>query len=305
MLYGSECFGRMRPFRERLNISTIAEDAAELAGEYGLGLEIAEFCTAYNMDLNFPETDARARSAMEKAPGRVFHAPFAELCPAAIDPLVREVTRKRYLQAISLARSYGIRKIVIHAGFIPQVYWPEWFVPQSVEFWKNLLPEIGPDMLLCLENVMEPDADMLVSIVEETGDPRLRLCLDTGHAASRPDPVPIEEWIDKAAPYVSPAGAAPDIGNFVVSLESVSHQVSAVPGKESRRIVAVPCWSVSIKDDRRKTVFTAPEHPHERLCLRSPVRFLQHLHPGLVSHGKTAFQQFAVEVPVKRLEILL
>ena len=195
--------GRMIPFRERLNISTMAEDAPELAGEYGLGLEIAEFCTAYNMDLNFPDTDAKARSAMERAPGRVFHAPFAELCPAAIDPLVREVTRKRYLRAIGLARSYGIRKIVIHAGFIPQVYWPEWFVPQSVEFWKNLLPEIGPDMLLCLENVMEPDADMLVSIVEETGDPRLRLCLDTGHAASRPCPVPIEEWIDKEAPYLA------------------------------------------------------------------------------------------------------
>ena len=193
----------MRPFRERLYISTIAEDAAELAREHGLGLEIAEFCTAYNMDLNFPETDARARSAMEKAPGRVFHAPFAELCPAAIDPLVREVTKKRYLQAIALARSYGIRRIVIHAGFVPQVYWPEWFVPQSVEFWKSFLPEVEPDMTLCLENVMEPDAEMLVSIAEQTDDPRLRLCLDTGHAASRPFPVPIEEWIDREAPYLA------------------------------------------------------------------------------------------------------
>jgi hypothetical protein len=97
----------------------------------------------------------------------------------------------------------------------------------------------------------------------------------------------------------------PDIGIFVVSLESVSHQVAAVPGKESGRIVTIPRRSVSIKDDRRKTVFTAPENPHEGLGLRPPVRFLQHLHPGLVSHGKTAFQQLAVEVIVKGLEILL
>ena len=194
---------RMKPFRERLSISTMAEDAAELAREYALGLEIAEFCTAYNMDLNFSDTDAKARFSMQSAQGRVFHAPFAELCPAAIDPLVREITRKRYLQSITLARSYGIRKIVIHAGFIPQVYWPEWFVPQSVEFWKSLLPEITPDTTLCLENVMEPNPDMLVSIVRETDDTRLRLCLDTGHAASRPSPVPIEEWIDKEAPYLA------------------------------------------------------------------------------------------------------
>ena len=35
---------------EKLYISTIAEDDAELAQKYGLGLEIAEYCTAWNMD---------------------------------------------------------------------------------------------------------------------------------------------------------------------------------------------------------------------------------------------------------------
>ena len=40
-----------------LYISTIADDAEELAAQYGLGLEIAEYCTAWNMDKNFTHCD--------------------------------------------------------------------------------------------------------------------------------------------------------------------------------------------------------------------------------------------------------
>lgn len=55
-----------------------------------------------------------------------FHAPFAELAPCAIDPLVRQVTEKRYRQAADLAQDLGVRRLVIHGGFVPQVYFPEW-----------------------------------------------------------------------------------------------------------------------------------------------------------------------------------
>ena len=193
----------MSAFRDRLYISTMAEDAPALAAACGLGLEIAEFCTAYNMDMNFPDTNAKVLSAMQSASRFTFHAPFSELCPAAIDPLVRDVAKKRFVQAIRLAHSYGITKIIIHGGFIPQVYFPEWFVPQSVEFWRGFLSETDDDTLICLENVMEPSPDLLTAVVEEIDDPRLRLCLDIGHARTRPQPLPVEEWIDKEAPFLS------------------------------------------------------------------------------------------------------
>jgi hypothetical protein len=37
--------------KENVYLSTIASDAAPLAREYGCGLEIAEFCTAWNMEM--------------------------------------------------------------------------------------------------------------------------------------------------------------------------------------------------------------------------------------------------------------
>ena len=50
----------------RFYLSTIAADAAGTARQYALGLEIAEYCTACNMDEHFPETDAAVREKLEK-----------------------------------------------------------------------------------------------------------------------------------------------------------------------------------------------------------------------------------------------
>ena len=43
--------------RQNWYLSTIDPQAEKLAREYGLGLEIAEYCTAVNLDDNLKETD--------------------------------------------------------------------------------------------------------------------------------------------------------------------------------------------------------------------------------------------------------
>ena len=42
----------------KIFISSIASDAQTVARAHGFGLEIAEYCTAWNMDDAFTETDA-------------------------------------------------------------------------------------------------------------------------------------------------------------------------------------------------------------------------------------------------------
>ena len=128
--------------KERLFLSTIADDAVQTAREFGLGVELAQFCLAENMDKTPPDVQASLDAALE-VPRRVLHAPFAELCPAAIDPLVRAVTRRRFLQAAALAKRYGAEKMVVHSGFIPLVYYPEWFAPQSAAFWRRACISAG------------------------------------------------------------------------------------------------------------------------------------------------------------------
>ena len=131
------------------------------------------------------------------------HGPFNELTPAAIDPLVLEITEKRYRQAIAKAAGLHVPKLVLHAGFVPLVYYPEWFVSRSVLLWKRLVRDVPAGLTVCLENVMEPEAPMLLDIVRQVDDSRLQLCLDLGHAntsASREAP---EDWLDACAPYLS------------------------------------------------------------------------------------------------------
>ena len=187
----------------RLFISTVAEDSHEMAREFGLGIELAEFCTAYNMDECFSQHDARARELMDGISARVFHGPYNELCPAAIDPIVREHTAKRYRQSIALAQTYGIRKIVIHTGYIPFVYFPEWFIPESVKFWRSFLADLQEDIVICLENVMEAGPEIQYEIVSAVNDPRLKACLDVGHANTCLSHTPVEDWIRMLRPFLS------------------------------------------------------------------------------------------------------
>ncbi len=184
-------------------LSTVAEEAEALAARYGLGLEIAEYCTASNMDDGFAQADAAVRRELARTDRAAFHLPFNELCPAAIDPRARRLAWERYRQGIALAGAYGINRLVVHSGYIPLVYDKTWFAERSVEFWTEFLREVPADALLCMENVMENEPGLLLEIIRRVDDPRLRLCLDVGHANSSASNVPVSEWIDCCAPYLS------------------------------------------------------------------------------------------------------
>ena len=187
---------------DRLYISTIASDAAAAAREFGLGLEIAEYCTAWNMDEHFPETHAAVTGKLAGVKNRLFHAPYNELFPCAIDLKARQLARDRYRQAIDLALSYGAKKVIIHGGHNPWLYYPVWYVEQSIPFWQEFMRDLPEGVELCLENVLEDEPYMLRDIVKAVDDPRLRLCLDVGHANAY-SKIPVLQWLTDFAPWLS------------------------------------------------------------------------------------------------------
>lgn len=189
----------MTSLRSRLYLSTLCDDAPRLAQAHGLGLELVEFCTAVNLDENFDHWDALASRRMAHASRWILHAPFAELSPCAIDPLVRQVARRRLLQTAQLCIRYGISRMVVHSGFIPHIYFPEWFVEQSALFFRDLLAQLPASFQLLIENVLDPDPHPLLEMVDAIGDPRVGLCLDVGHAHASSS-VPVEDWLDALAP---------------------------------------------------------------------------------------------------------
>lgn len=186
--------------RNMLYLSTTAPDAPRLAREYGLGLELAEFCTAWNLDEKLPQTRAELAGKLTGISRRVLHGPFNELFPCAIDPSARRLAAYRYRQALALAGEYGATKVVIHGGFQPRMYYPVWYVEQSILFWKEFLQD-DPGVEIVLENVLEEEPEMLRDILAGVDSPRLRMCLDIGHVNvySR---VSVEKWMEICAPWL-------------------------------------------------------------------------------------------------------
>jgi len=187
--------------KKNVYISTTAPDASRLAVQYGLGIEIAEYCTAWNMDDEFTATDAVVREKLEGIGRKVLHAPFNELFPCAIDRKARSLAAERYRQAIDLAKSYGATKVVVHGGYNPWIYYPVWYTEQSIIFWKEFLRE-DPGMEIVLENVLETDPQWLLDIVKGVGNPRLKLCLDIGHVNAY-SKIPLNDWLENWAPHIS------------------------------------------------------------------------------------------------------
>ena len=187
--------------KETIYLSTISPDAPCVAREYGFGLELAEFCTAWNMDEKFTHVDSVVKKKLEGIPRSLLHAPYNELFPCAIDKKARALAAERYRQATDLATRYGSRKVIIHGGYNPRIYFPVWYVKQSVLFWQDFLRD-NPGVEIVLENVLEDDPRWLLDIVAGVDDPRLRLCLDIGHVNAYSS-VPLTDWLKLWAPYLS------------------------------------------------------------------------------------------------------
>ena len=187
--------------REQLYLSTIAPDAPEMARQYGFGIELAQFCTAWNMDERFSEVDGEVREMLRGTANATLHGPFNELFPCAIDRKARELASFRCGQAIDLAKGYGAKKVILHGGYNPWIYYPEWYVSESIVFWKDFLSKRDDDMEIVLENVLETEPSWLPDIVRGVDDPRLRLCLDIGHVNAY-SKVPLMEWLALWAPYI-------------------------------------------------------------------------------------------------------
>ena len=198
--------------KEKLYLSTIGEKADIYAEKYGLGLEMAEFCTAVNMDTEDNEWRKAFCDRFKHSDRHILHAPFSDLSPAAIDPYVRKVTMYRYEQAYEIARANGINKMIVHSGFLPNVHYDVWFIEQSVAFWKEFMTDKPENLTVCIENVLDNDPSVLREVFSGISDSRVRFCFDGGHALVASD-VSLESWAKSLMPYIGHVHVHDNLGD--------------------------------------------------------------------------------------------
>lgn len=207
--------------KDKIYIATFSEGAEEAAERYGFGLELDHLCISEN--LNEENREKITEEMTKAAAGRsaIVHGPFTELIPCAIDERARNLAMERHMESIEICRELGGKKLILHSGWIPSMYFPSWQVERSVEYWKKLVAKAfaapenatktcaapknaakacaapGEDFTICVENVFEPEPDTLIEIIDGVGDPRLKICLDVGHANAVKTTGTVEEWIEK------------------------------------------------------------------------------------------------------------
>ena len=194
--------------KDRLYIATFTENSVEAARCYGIGLELNHTCISENLD-DAPEVRqsllAQMASDIEKSGTQnlFMHGPFTEIYPAAIDPRAREFGRKRLDQAFEAARSLNIHNMVVHNGWLPFIYFKEWQAEKGSEFWMDYIEDKPADFRIYVENVLEDEPYMMADMMKKIDDPRIRLCLDVGHAhAVTSADIPVETWIEVLSPWL-------------------------------------------------------------------------------------------------------
>jgi len=177
----------------RYYISEMDDRAQGFARSRGMGVELIAFCCPENMENTLMIAEKKAQIAGLYAS---VHAPYYEIFPSAIDPMIRDVAMHRLHQAAEVCAQLGVKRMVVHSGYAPQMYYPQWFVPKSIAFWKEFMSDVPGNMEILLENVLDICPDHIRDVVDGVQDDRFSICLDVGHANAYSE-IPLHEWIEE------------------------------------------------------------------------------------------------------------
>lgn len=142
---------------------------------------------------------------LDWGPKLTLHAPFMDLNPGAVDPMVRSATQMRFKQVLSVAAVLKPRAVVFHAAYDRWRYAGkrELWLENSMETWPRVLESAWKidGMRVAVENVFDEDPEALGMLIERINDPRFGFCFDTGHF-NLFSTVPMEAWFERLGKHL-------------------------------------------------------------------------------------------------------
>jgi len=187
------------PDREMLS------ESEELRKEYNASYEYNDFFLASVLD------DRRLQEEMIEAYAKVksdfssdtIHGAFLDVTLHSSDPLIREVSEKRVIQSMEIAKRMGVRGVVFHTnriyGLREPAYLTNWKSTNERFFRK--LAEQYPKQEILIENMFDEAPDVLLELAESLSDvPNIGVCLDYAHAAVYGEKP--ETWLELLAPHI-------------------------------------------------------------------------------------------------------
>jgi sugar phosphate isomerase/epimerase len=184
------------------------EECIDLAIEHDLGIEVMIFAYPDILDGNWKHTLATYRGILRPVPGPItLHGPFMDLVGGSPDERINQVCYQRYQHGIHIAAELDAELIVYHANFIGSLHntvYREGWHKRNVEFWRSLAEYADANnMTIAMENMWEFEPSIIADLLREIDHPRLRACLDVGHAhLFGDDEFTLQNWIDTMEPWL-------------------------------------------------------------------------------------------------------
>lgn len=163
-------------------------------------LELQDFVMPDNLGKNYEKLIKEYKSLLKNYKGTLtLHGPYIDLHPTSFDPLIREVSIKRYRQTLMAANELNAKYIVIHSDYdIGKVYdgYEDYLFEESILSWKELIKEFEyMKVTAVMENVHNINPNLIKRIINEINSPYLKACLDIGHANVYSN-VNLTQWLD-------------------------------------------------------------------------------------------------------------
>jgi len=170
------------------------KDYFEMLRKRKYDLEI--YCSAAVLDqIERSDLDQLAER-LDWGPKLTLHAPFLDLNPGAVDPMVRSVTQVRFRQLLNVAAVLKPRAAVFHAGYDRWRYGgrKEIWLDYGIDTWRKVMESASKiGLRIAVENVFDEDPDALRMLIEKIDSPDFGFCFDSGHL-NLFSTVPMEQW---------------------------------------------------------------------------------------------------------------
>lgn len=175
------------------------KEAVNIAEQLNCGIEISRFGRLADIEENFEENKKEYKEILKDFNGEItLHGFFSNLNIAAKDPLIAEVSLKRYYQSLELAETFDVTTVVFHTCYnnlLKQKQYQEMFFLKNIEFFKEFVKEFERlGINLTIENVHEPNSDFIRNLVAAVCSPYFGATIDIGHCNLH-SAYPVSKWI--------------------------------------------------------------------------------------------------------------
>ena len=173
--------------------------AVNIANELNCGIEISRFGRLADIEDNFEKNKKEYKAILADFKNEItLHGFFSNLNIAAKDPLISEISKKRYYQSLELASEFDVTTVVFHTCFnnlLKHKEYQQMFFLKNIEFYKDFILDFEDlGIMATIENVHEPNSEFIRNLVAAVNSPNLGVTIDIGHCNLHSDIKP-SEWI--------------------------------------------------------------------------------------------------------------